>query len=702
MLETTVSQKFLPRLENVKKTNRGWTAKCPAHNDKHNSLSLSEGEDGQALIHCFAGCSPDAVTTALGLKLADLFPPKSGITKSLRYKTLIESVKNLPKTSATAQPSGCTLEDYALNKGLPVDFLKGLGLSEGKFKGKPRVEIPYLDTAGTEIAMRYRCALENSTNGIGRFLWKTGSKVHPYGLWKINDFTSQKYIVLVEGESDCHTLWYHGFPALGIPGASTWNESWSTFLDPFETIYVVIEPDAGGQAILKWIARSSLKEKIRLLDLHPYKDPSEMYLSVKVNFKEFWQKALDTAPLWTEEVKKQAHQLASEAWKSCKDLAQNHQILDLFLTDLEKTGAVGVEREAKILFLAVVSRFLSRPISIVVKGPSSAGKSFLVEKTLDFFPPEAYYALTSMSEKCLLYTEESLSHRLLVIYEAAGMQNEMTSYIIRSILSEGVARYETVEKTSIGFRPRKLEVSGPTGLIVTTTAISLNPENETRMFSITLQDTIEQTRRILDRLANQTSEVFDFARWHNLQTWLSAQDNRVQIPFAEQLVNLVPPIAVRLRRDVHQVFTLIKAHSILYQANRQRNQTGEILADLKDYEAVFPLIADIIQHQTGTAVSPTVRETVETVRKILDESQTNVQPFVTQVQLKERLKLDKASISRRVRTALEAGYLQNIEERPRKPFRLVLGEPMPQDTELLPNPEKLASCMVASQNEGLQ
>ena len=31
-------------------------------------------------------------------------------------------------------------------------------------------------------------------------------------------------VVLVEGESDAQTLWLHGYPALGLPGASTWSE----------------------------------------------------------------------------------------------------------------------------------------------------------------------------------------------------------------------------------------------------------------------------------------------------------------------------------------------------------------------------------------------------------------------------------------------------------------------------------------------
>jgi hypothetical protein len=106
----------------------------------------------------------------------------------------------------------------------------------------------------------------------------------------------------------------------------------------------------------------------------------------------------------------------------------------------------------------------------VVKGPSSAGKSHLVKSVLEFFPPSAYFELTAMSERPLFYSEEPLSHRFLVVYEAPGMQAEMVNYAIRSLLSEGRLRYETVERTTDGPRARLLEREGPTGLLVTTTA----------------------------------------------------------------------------------------------------------------------------------------------------------------------------------------------------------------------------------------
>ena len=91
---------------------------------------------------------------------------------------------------------------------------------------------------------------------------------------------------------------------------------------------------------------------------------------------------------------------------------------------------VGESRVAKLLFLIVVSRFLDRPVSAAVKGPSSGGKSYLVESVLRFFPESAYYALTAMSDRALAYSEEPLSHRFLVLYEAAGMGGDFATYLI--------------------------------------------------------------------------------------------------------------------------------------------------------------------------------------------------------------------------------------------------------------------------------
>lgn len=62
----------LERLEKVRRTPRGFVARCPAHEDKCPSLSLSEGDRG-ILVKCWAGCTLEEVTVALGIRITDLF-----------------------------------------------------------------------------------------------------------------------------------------------------------------------------------------------------------------------------------------------------------------------------------------------------------------------------------------------------------------------------------------------------------------------------------------------------------------------------------------------------------------------------------------------------------------------------------------------------------------------------------------------------
>ena len=66
-------ESFLARLDLVRKAGRGWTAKCPAHEDRTASLSITAGDDGRVLLHCFAGCSAADVVASAGLTIGDLF-----------------------------------------------------------------------------------------------------------------------------------------------------------------------------------------------------------------------------------------------------------------------------------------------------------------------------------------------------------------------------------------------------------------------------------------------------------------------------------------------------------------------------------------------------------------------------------------------------------------------------------------------------
>ena len=112
-----------------------------------------------------------------------------------------------------------------------------------------------------------------------------------YGAHQAAELAAAGYAVIVEGESDAQTLWHHGFPALGLPGAALWNEERDApLLQEVPIIYVVVEPDLGGMQTLNWLAKSSIATRARLLHLPPEtKDPSALYLADPRRFQSAFQ-----------------------------------------------------------------------------------------------------------------------------------------------------------------------------------------------------------------------------------------------------------------------------------------------------------------------------------------------------------------------------------------------------------------------------
>jgi hypothetical protein len=104
---------ILSRLDKVKQTGDGrWIACCPVHKDKSPSLAVRELDDGRVLLHCYSGCAPDEVLSAIGLKFSDLYPepltnhakperrpfPAAGVLRCVAHEALIVAAGavNLP------------------------------------------------------------------------------------------------------------------------------------------------------------------------------------------------------------------------------------------------------------------------------------------------------------------------------------------------------------------------------------------------------------------------------------------------------------------------------------------------------------------------------------------------------------------------------------------------------------------------------
>jgi len=251
--------------------------------------------------------------------------------------------------------------------------------------------------------------------------------------------------------------------------------------------------------------------------------------------------------------------------------------------------------------------------------------------------------------------------------------------------------YEVTEKGEDGqYHTRRIIKKGPTGLITTSTK-TLGEQAGTRTLTISIPDSVEQTRAIMHVhavRADQGLPGVDHTAWLALQRWLElACERRVVIPFEHSLAELVTARPVRMRRDFNQLLTVIQTIAMLLQHIRERDSQGRIIATIDDYKAARWLLDEVFTTTVNEGATPAIRETVEAVARL----SWNGEP-VMQRQLVDALNLSKSVVHYRVMRAVKGGWLANQTTIKGAPAQFVLGELLP-DENPLPPPEDVLVCV---------
>ena len=187
----------------------------------------------------------------------------------------------------------------------------------------------------------------------------------------------------------------------------------------------------------------------------------------------------------------------------------------------------------------------------------------------------------------------------------------------------------------------------------------------------------------------------DKTDWHGFfeALYLECKDVEVlSVPYAPALAELIEAVAVRMRRDIDTLLDFVCAHAILHYNIRERNDEGQIVATLDDYEQVRKYLGNAF---TTTAaddvVTPADRENVAALRRVL-EAKGLIQEIraASVTEVARELNLDKSAVSRRLARTIEAGWIINAETKPGMPAKLTLGSPLPETADdLLPTVEQI-------------
>jgi hypothetical protein len=386
----------------------------------------------------------------------------------------------------------------------------------------------------------------------------------------------------------------------------------------------------------------------------------------------------------------------AELRRSANDIIEHPGILDLFAKELSKVVA-GEAINGKLLYLVATSRLFDKTMNAAIKGTSAGGKSEIRKRILEFFPPEGVIGLTSLSEKALIYYEGDFAHKIFSMGEATATdEQDFQDYLLRELMSEGRIRHSTVQKVGNELVAVTLEKEGPVAFLVTTTKSKLHAENETRMLSLEIDDSEQQTKNVLAKVAqveglNHPATQVKYETWQDFQRWLELGERRVAVPFAAQMVELIPPKAVRLRRDVGQVIRAIKAHALLHREQRGRDDTGQVIADIEhDYAVVRELLNPILAEGSGVALNKAMTETIAAVVEAtanLSEAEGATAKDIASI-----LKLDKSAARRRLLAACDDDHVVNLEQRRGMPGKYRAAAQSIDPVSILPTSERLRAA----------
>lgn len=383
----------------------------------------------------------------------------------------------------------------------------------------------------------------------------------------------------------------------------------------------------------------------------------------------------------------------SKLYDLSEGMADEQSILSLLDKDLKRFGYAGSTTPALLTYLATYTRTLDRPCSLVIKGPSGSGKSFASHAAFRYVPDEAYVFTSGMSDMSLLYSDWDLAHKHLFIGEAAGFSGGRGRTFLRQLMSEGVVKYQTVQHTKDGHRGEALpEIKGPVGVIMTTTAAEIHPEDETRYLSYQMDQSPERIREtLMSQARNGISKPTEehLARWKAHHEYCSTGLRNAIIPFLDEIAEALPTSDHRVFRDFQQVQSLIKGHAIMQQGTR-KNWKGSVIAAIPDYAAVYSLVEKSLAEGLKATVEPHIQEIVSAVTDWFETHDVNDFQGVSQQTIAEKMGRNPSIVSRNAGVAIARGYLKNLNPRGRgNEARLIPGDIKLPSRRVLPTVEEL-------------
>lgn len=261
MNDTPKLNQVLGKLPDAKRSGKGWSARCPAHDDCSPSLSISEGSDGRVLLNCHAGCSVEDICKSIGITVADLMPGDGNGA--------------MPSATRNGKPSPAFwTRDEAIEA-----VEQGAGGSVADIW-------PYHDADGHEVAAAVRLDLGNGKKSYRPIVrrgeqWAIGGLPDSRPLYRLPELADAKRVYVCEGEKAADAA--RSIDLIATTSANGSGSSGKTDWSPLAGREVVILPDNDepgeeyAEAVAEILATLKPAATVKVLHLPDLPEKGDIY-----------------------------------------------------------------------------------------------------------------------------------------------------------------------------------------------------------------------------------------------------------------------------------------------------------------------------------------------------------------------------------------------------------------------------------------
>jgi hypothetical protein len=387
----------------------------------------------------------------------------------------------------------------------------------------------------------------------------------------------------------------------------------------------------------------------------------------------------------TAQLKKNQERTKAEAHRLLRDEA----FLYRAMTKIGELGVVGEERNRLILFLAGLTKDFDMPISVIVKGQSSSGKSNLIRKTTQIFPPESVIARASLSAKAPVHGEGSLKSKILYLYEYRGGKD--AQYLLRLQQSEKAIAHEFTTMRGAERETKIAERVGSPVIFTTTTEGKVFVDDETRFLSIWIDDSPQQSLAVMQAQLSSAASAEEpgLPVWHEAARLVGRANVQFSFPlWFNEVAKMVPKAHVRVRRDWERFLTFCKIVAVCRSFSIGPQVPREFDITFSDY-----CVTHCILNAALASSAHTLHERELALADAVRTVQKSSKRPVTIEEVADHLNWKESLVYKYVEPAVEHKLIRKVSGTRQSNKKLLESVPG-SETGFLPSPERVAKELV--------